>query len=103
MEENKDILIFINEDDEEIKMEILDYFHFQDQEYVLLAPVDGECTCQHCDCSEQELYIMKVVINGEMEEFHPVEEEKLETLIQAIELLYDEQAEEDEDGLELED
>jgi hypothetical protein len=31
---------------------------------------------------------MKVVLDGDMEEFQPVEEDKMETLIQAVETLY---------------
>jgi hypothetical protein len=31
---------------------------------------------------------MKVVLDGDMEEFQPVEEDKMEALIQAVEALY---------------
>ncbi len=100
MEEDRDILVLIDEDDQEIEMEILDYFTYEDQEYALLAPLDDACGCSHCDCDEHEheLYIMKVVVDGDMEEFHPVEEDMMESLIQAVEAIYgDDEYDEDED------
>lgn len=88
MDEERDILVFVDDDDEELEMEILDYFFHEDQEYALLTPFDESCDCEHCDCEEQELYIMKVIVDGDMEEFQPVEDEKMEALIQAVEALY---------------
>ena len=88
MEEERDILVFVDEDGEEIEMEVLDYFYHEDQEYALLTSYDEDCHCQDCDCEEKELYIMKVVLDGDMEEFQPVEEDKMEALIQAVEALY---------------
>lgn len=95
--EDRDILVLLDDNDEEIEMEILDYFYHDDEEYALLTPLDDDCGCDSCDCHERELYIMKVVINGDMEEFHPVEDEKMESLIQAVEALY---GDEEDDELE---
>lgn len=96
MEEEKDVLVLLDEEGEEIEMEILDYFSHEDQEYALLTALCKEEGCQHCQGEEQELYIMKVVVNGDMEEFQPVEEEKMEELIETVEALfgYDEDSEE---------
>ncbi len=88
MEKEKDILVFVDENDEEIEMEILDYFYHEGQEYALLKAYDEDCCCEECDCDDQELYIMKVIVDGDMEEFKPVEEDKMESLIQAVEALY---------------
>lgn len=94
MEEERDILVFVDEDGEEIEMEVLDYFYHEDQEYALLTTYDEDCQCEDCDCEEKELYIMKVVLDGDIEEFEPVEEERMESLIQAVEALYYEDDEE---------
>ena len=91
--EDRDILVLLDENDQEIEMEILDYFYHEDQEYALLTPLDEECDSESCHCHEKDLYIMKVVINGDMEEFHPVEDEKMEELIQAVEAIYAEDEE----------
>jgi len=95
MDYEKDILLFSDENGQVIEMEVLDYFIHDDQEYALLAPAideehDDACSC---DCGCNELYIMKVVVNGDTEEFVPVDEDKMEELIEAVENLYSEDEE----------
>ena len=93
MDYEKDILLFSDEDGQLIEMEVLDYFIHNDQEYALLSPVSDEeddaYNCS-CDCGCNELYIMKVVVNGDTEEFVPVDEDKMEELIEAVETMYSE-------------
>ena len=56
MEEERDILVFVDEDGVEIEMEVLDYFYHEDQEYALLTSYDEDCHCQDCDCEERALH-----------------------------------------------
>jgi len=98
MDEERDILIFTDENGEEVEMEVVDYFTHDGQEYALLVEAgddEAEACCCECDCGdhEHELYIMKVIVNGDEEEFVPVEEEKMDELIQVIERLYNEDEE----------
>ncbi len=91
MDEERDILALVGDDGEEFEVEILDYFIFEDEEYALLTPFDEDCQCHDCDCDdEQELYILRVVINGDMEEFHPVDEDKINKLSDAVDAYLDE-------------
>lgn len=96
MEDERDILVFVDEEENEIEMEILDYFYHEDQEYALLTSYDKDCDCDDCNCDEKELYIMKVILDGDTEEFLPVEEDKMEALIQAVEALYGDEEDEEE-------
>jgi uncharacterized protein YrzB (UPF0473 family) len=45
MEEERDILVLVDEDGEEIEMEVLDYFYYEDQEYALLTSYEEDCQC----------------------------------------------------------
>lgn len=94
MENERDILLFTDEEGNELKMEVLDYFLHDNEEYALLAPVEDDEHDDDCDCGCGELYVMKIVVDGDTEEFIPVEEEKIDELIRTVEALYTE-AEED--------
>jgi ABC-type Zn2+ transport system substrate-binding protein/surface adhesin len=51
---------------------------------------DHDHDCDSCSCGDEEknIYIMKVVMDGDEETFVPVEEDKMEELIGAVENLY---------------
>ena len=51
---------------------------------------DGDCDCEDedCDC-ETEVYIMKVVVNGDMEEFLPADEDKMDELSAIVEQMFE--------------
>jgi Protein of unknown function (DUF1292). len=95
MENERDILLFTDEDGQEVEMEVLDYFVHDGEEYALLSPIDDEEHPDDCDCGCGELYIMKVVVNGDTEEFVPVDEDKMEELMETVEALYEDADEED--------
>ena len=89
------------EDDEGnvITMEVVDYFFYQGQEYVILSEYSEEETD---DTEEVDCYIMKVIVtteNGEeLESFEPIEDEKLEArLIEVATTRLNEDAEGDEE------
>src|SRR5690554_5399498 len=101
----RDILVFTDNDGQEINMEILDYFEYDEEEYAMLVEVeehehDDECDHEHEEDEEKNIYIMKVIVDGDTEEFVPVEEEKMDELIEAIQELYDEDMEYDDEDLE---
>ncbi len=96
MSEERDLLVFTDDSGQEIEMEVVDYFTYEDEEFALLTeandPEPGNMD------EERDVYIMKVVGDSENEEFLPVEEDKMDELIDALQDMYDgEEDEEDED------
>lgn len=91
MEEERDVVVFADDDGNEFELDVIDYFDYQDQEYAVLMDLSAlpeECECEEgsCECEmEQEVYIMKVVVNGDMEEFVPAEEELMDELAKIAE------------------
>ena len=100
--EELDLITVTDENDNEVTLEVLDYFFYNGEEYAILTEAHEGCCCDcddcdceehhhecdcegECECDEEEeitCYIMKVVPkdeNGEeFEEFIPVEDEALE-------------------------
>ena len=98
-EEMMDLIEGVDEDGNKILLEVVRYFFYNGEEYVVLGEAhEGECDCgcEDCDHDHEEdeeeavnLYIMKVVEKEEdgeeMEEFLPVEDEDLlEKLIEVV-------------------
>lgn len=95
-DETRDLIEGVDEDGNNVLLEVVRYFFYNGEEYVVLGEAhDGECDCEceHCDHPEEEeavnLYIMKVVESEEdgeeIEEFLPVEDEDLlEKLIEVV-------------------
>jgi len=93
VDEERDIVVFADEEGNEVELEVIDYFFHNGEEYAILIDTydeeahvheDGEC----CDCDhghDYELYIMKVVINGDMEEFIPIDENQADELLAIVE------------------
>ena len=85
MEEERDVVVFSDDEGNEFELEVIDYFDHEDQEYAVLMDTE-DCDCEDEECEhETEVYIMKVVVNGEMEEFLPADEDKMEELIKIVE------------------
>ena len=100
MDDERDLLIFTDDNGQEIQMEVVDYFEYEDEEYAVLTEADDpESDCDACcDDEEKDIYIMKVVSDGDTEEFIPVEEDEL---IDVIQVMYEEdEEEEDQDDFE---
>ena len=107
MSENQemDLLVFTDEDGNDVTMQVLDYFYYNGEEYAVLteaAEHDHEaCGCCHdecCECEEAEVFFMKVVpVDGEQVEFEPVSEELADTLFEVISSDFDEDEEEGEE------
>ena len=104
MDEERDCVVFEDEEGNELTLDVLDYFFYIGQEYAILADLgeeeaegeacsceDEACQCHHHECGcgddscdacgeETDIYIMKVVTEGDFEEFVPVEENLVEEI-----------------------
>ena len=98
-EEIRDLVELTDEDGNSVLAEVVRYFFYNGEEYVVLGEVhedDCDCEeCEHCDHDHEEeeeainVFIMKVVETEEdgeeMEEFLPVDDEDLlEKLIEVV-------------------
>lgn len=103
VEEERDVVVFSDDEGNEFELEVIDYFEYEDQEYaVLVDPEDGcDCGDEECECEHEhdtEVYIMKIVVNGEYEEFLPADEDKMDALSAIVEEHFAEwEAEEDDE------
>lgn len=96
MENNElDLVVFEDDDGNELTMEVLDYLFYEGKEYALLAEYKEDRGCEGCDgencdgCADQiEAFVMEVrPVEGdeENEEFVPVDELLAEKLIDIFE------------------
>ncbi|HOK43287.1 MAG TPA: DUF1292 domain-containing protein [Thermoclostridium caenicola] len=93
MDYENEIIELTGEDGDTIKAEYLDTVLVDDNEYVVLLPVD-EHECEECDDCEAEVIIMKIEKDGDEEYLVPVEDDdELERAFEA----FQEQIEEYED------
>lgn len=100
MEEERDLVVFSDDEGNEFELEIVDYFDYEGQEYAVLVDPEGcECGCgdEACHEHDSEVYIMKIVVNGEFEEFLPADEDKMDALSKIVEDRFDAMEDEDED------
>ena len=101
MDEELDLVVFEDDEGNEITMEVLDYFFYEGKEYALLAEVDedGECGCDECDEEHQRdaLHLEVVAVGDDQEEFVPVAEELADKLIEIVQNGLFEDDEDDEE------
>jgi hypothetical protein len=112
MEEQRDLVVFSDDEGNEFELEIVDYFDYEGQEYAVLVDPESGCGCGcGCECEDEacedkeehdhehgsEVYIMKIVVNGEFEEFLPADEDKMEALSKIVEERFEAMEDEDED------
>ena len=84
MEEERDVVVFSDDEGNEFELEVIDYFDYEEQEYAVLVDSDQADQAEEQE-TELEVYIMKVVVNGEYEEFLPADEDKMDTLSAIVE------------------
>ncbi len=84
MDQERDIVVFVDEDENEIEMEVLDYFYYNGKEYAVMTELTDEvCECpegEECTCEPAEIMFAEVIpVDGDEEnvEFMPVEDEEL--------------------------
>ena len=82
MEEERDLVTFVDDEGNEFDLEVIDYFEHNGKEYGVL--VDPELPD---DAEYFEVCIMEIVVNEaeDMEEFIPVEDEALQQELLKIE------------------
>ena len=91
MENELDLVVFEDDNGNELTMEVLDYLFYEGKEYALLAEYEENSACESCEdgtcegCANQvEAFVMEVrPVEGddESEEFVPVDEKLAEKLI----------------------
>ena len=86
MEEERDLVVFSDDEGNEFELEVVDYFEHEEQEYAILI---DPSTYENED-EEAEVYIMKVVVNGEYEEFLPADEDRMDALSAIVEKIFEE-------------
>ena len=106
--EDQDFIEGVDEDGNKVLLQVVRYFYYNGEEYVVLGDAQQEdecgCHCDECGCSCEEddeepvnLYIMKVVQaadDEETEEFVPVEDEDLlEKLIEVVQTDFEKEEE----------
>lgn len=101
-----DLIEGVDEDGNTVLLEVVRYFFYNGEEYVVLGDAQQDSDCDHeCECCEHDhgddeeeeavnLYIMKVVETEEdgeeVEEFIPVDDEDLlEKLIDIVQADFD--------------
>ncbi|MDL2235274.1 DUF1292 domain-containing protein, partial [Christensenellaceae bacterium OttesenSCG-928-L17] len=105
MEEERDVVVFADDEGNEFELDVIDYFEHDGQEYAVLMDLsalpDEECECESEECTcegdEHDVYIMKVVVNGDMEEFLPADDELMDTLAEIVESRLSGMADEDDE------
>lgn len=88
MEEERDFVVFTNDDGNDFELDVIDYFDYNGKEYAVLIDANEECDCEddeECDC-EHSVYIMQIIVNEEedTEEFVSPAEEDMDALIEIV-------------------
>ena len=111
-DESQDLIEGVDEDGNKVLLQVVRYFFYNGEEYVVLGDAQPEdecgCHCGECECACEEddeepvnLYIMKVVESEDdedTEEFVPVEDEDLlEKLIEVVQTDFEKEAELDDE------
>lgn len=89
MNNELDVVVFVDDEGNEVTMEVLDYFFYEGQEYAVLSELQEGCEDCENDCAscetQREAYVMKVEPVGEdEEEFIPVDEDLAAKLIDLL-------------------
>lgn len=100
--QERDLLVFTDDEGNDVELEVLDYFYYNGEEYAVLTEAKEGCDCGHdhehddcCECEPAEVFFMKVVpVDDEQVEFEPVDEELADTLFEIISADFDEDEEE---------
>ena len=92
MDEELVVVVFEDEDGNEIEFEILFSFEHKDQEYAVLSELEAV----ESEEGPSDAYILKIVENDGEEEFVAVEDDLLEELTQVVEEILQEELSEAE-------
>lgn len=80
----RDVVVFTDDEGNEIELDVIDYFEHAGQEYAVLTDLSAESEEEE---GEQDVYIFKLVVNeeDETEEFLPADDELMEVLSAIVE------------------
>ncbi|MBR4658279.1 MAG: DUF1292 domain-containing protein [Clostridia bacterium] len=91
MDEERDFVVFTDDDGNEFELDVIAYFDHKGNEYAILADCSCGCDCESCEdeCEEEGLYIMRIVTSddGQTEEFVPPADEDMDELVAVAEEL----------------
>jgi len=82
-ETERDVVVFNDDEGNEIELEVLDYFEHEGVEYAVMFDPNAEL--EDDENAEQDIFIFKVVEDGEYEEFLPADEDMLDVLSEIVE------------------
>ena len=99
MDEERDLVVFEDDDGNQMTMEVLDYLAYEGKEYALLTEYDEDKDDDGDEDEPIEVFIMEVVPVGEdQEEFVPIDDALAEKLIKIFEADdFDDEALEDDE------
>lgn len=84
MEElEKDLVVFTDEEGNEVELEVVDYFEYDGDEYAVMIDPAAE------EEEDQDLFVFKIEVDGEYENFVPADEDKMDALSQIVEARLD--------------
>lgn len=86
MEMERDVVVFTDDEGNEIELDVIDYFEHDGQDYAVLVDLAEDIEdADDEDEVAQEVYIMKIVVKDDIEEFLPPDEALYEVLIGIVE------------------
>lgn len=109
VDNERDLLTFIDDDGVEYEMEVLEYFEYDGEEYAMLVDANNvhDEDCHDCDheCEETDVYLMQVATDDDTgdEVFMAIEDEKFDEIVNALDQFFDEDLDgddSDEDEIE---
>ena len=77
--DERDYVVFQDEEGNEFELDVIDYFEHDGEEYAILMDMNVEAEDE--EELESEVYIMKVIVKDDIEEFVPPDDDKYEALI----------------------
>lgn len=89
--EERDVVTFTDEEGNEFELDVIEYFEYEGQEYAVLMDLGEDDADEGEDTAE--VYIMKIVVDGDTEEFLPADEDKMDALVEIAEELLSEECE----------
>ncbi len=94
MDQEVDIVVFEDEQGNEVEFEIQFTFEHKGETYAVLTEA---CEEEPVDEEAPDMFILRVVTNGDEEEFVAVEEDMMDELIGVVEEIFEEEMEDEEE------
>ncbi len=100
--EERDFVTFTDDEGNEFELDVIEYFEYEGDEYAVLMDLSLD-DAGNVDAEQPaDVYIMKVVVDGDMEEFLPADEDKMDALADIVEKLLAEAYEDAVDDVDAE-